>query len=78
MAYDCCVAQYIRKKVFKEWWFRTTESRWYNHPTFEEAFFSEGTSTFEVLRRPSMTLPLTIYGNSGATSYTERSSSRLW
>jgi hypothetical protein len=51
MAYDCCVAQYIRKKVFKEWWFCTTESRWYNHPTFEEAFFSEGTSTFEVLRR---------------------------
>jgi hypothetical protein len=48
MAYDCCVAQYIRKKVFKEWWFHTTESRWYNHPTFEEAFFSEGTS---VLRR---------------------------
>jgi hypothetical protein len=45
------VAQYIRKKVFKEWWFRTMESRWYNHPTFEEAFFSEGTSTFEVLRR---------------------------
>jgi hypothetical protein len=32
MAYDCCVAQYIRKKVFKERWFRTTESRWYNHP----------------------------------------------
>jgi hypothetical protein len=51
MAYDCCVAQYIHKKVFKEWWFCTTESRWYNHPTFEEAFFSEGTSTFEVLRR---------------------------
>jgi hypothetical protein len=51
MAYNYCVAKYIRKWVFKEWWYCTTKSWWYKHPTFEESFFNEGISTFEVLRR---------------------------
>jgi hypothetical protein len=49
MAFDCIVAKNIRDMVFTEWWSRTTESWWLNHPKFEEAFFNEG--TFEVLRR---------------------------
>jgi hypothetical protein len=51
MAFDCIVAKNIHDMVFTEWWSRTTESWWLNHPKFEEAFFNEGTSTFEVLRR---------------------------
>jgi hypothetical protein len=51
MAFDCIVAKNICNVVFTEWWSHTTESWWLNHPKFEEAFFNEGTSTFEVLRR---------------------------
>jgi hypothetical protein len=51
MAFDCIVAKNIHDMVFMEWWSRTTESWWLNHPKFEEAFFNEGTSNFEVLKR---------------------------
>jgi hypothetical protein len=51
IAFDCTIAKNIRDMVFMEWWSHTTESWWLNHPKFEEAFFNEGTSTFEVLRR---------------------------
>jgi hypothetical protein len=50
MAFDCIVAKNIRDMVFTEWLSYTIESWWLNHPKFEEAFFNEGTSTFEVLR----------------------------
>jgi hypothetical protein len=42
MAFDCIIAKNIRDMVFTEWWSRTTESWWLNHPKFEEAFFNEG------------------------------------
>jgi hypothetical protein len=38
MAFDCLVAKYIRKMVFKEWWACTTDSTWANHPTFKSCF----------------------------------------
>jgi hypothetical protein len=32
MAFDCIVAKNIHDMVFTEWWSRTTESWWFNHP----------------------------------------------
>jgi hypothetical protein len=41
MAFDCLVAKYICKKVFKEWWAHTTDCLWVMHPTFKSCFFSK-------------------------------------
>lgn len=51
MAYDCASAKDIRFMVFREWWFRTTDSFPVINPSFTEDMFGEGTNTLDVLRR---------------------------
>jgi hypothetical protein len=51
MAFDCLVAKYIRKKVFKEWWAHTTDCSWVMHPTFKSCFFNKGDNTLEIAKR---------------------------
>jgi hypothetical protein len=51
MAFDCLVAKYIRKKVFKEWWACTTDCSWVMHPMFKSCFFNKGDNTLEIAKR---------------------------
>jgi hypothetical protein len=50
MAFDCTMARYIRKTVFKEWWSRTGDHRWARPHKFEEALFFKGSETLEVAK----------------------------
>jgi hypothetical protein len=51
MAFNCLVAKYICKKVFKEWWARTTDCLWVMHPTLKSCFFSKGDNTLEIAKK---------------------------
>jgi hypothetical protein len=51
MAFDCLVAKYIHKKVFKEWWACITDCSWVTHPTFKSCFFNKGDNTLEIAKR---------------------------
>jgi hypothetical protein len=51
MAFDCLVAKYIRKMVFKEWWARTMDSIWANHPTFKSCFFFKEDNVLKITKR---------------------------
>jgi hypothetical protein len=63
MAFDCPVAKYVRKMVFKEWWAHTTDSSWANHPTFIGCFFFKGDNVLEIaITCPLPSLPFTQGG----------------